>query len=152
MKIKIEMDENFTEEEVVIRCGSLNARVQEIQKAVMEISKGNERFTFYRGETEYYLALDEILFFETDGGAVNAHTADNVYQTKHKLYELEELLPGHFMRISKSSILNVNKIYSMTRSISACEVQFLNTHKQVFVSRYYFKPLKEKLEEKRVRK
>lgn len=150
MKIKIELDENFTEEEIIIKCSSLNVQVQAIQKAIKEISAGTERFVFYRGETEYYLPLEEILFFETDDGSISAHTADNVYQTRHKLYELEELLPGNFMRVSKSSILNVNKIYSMTKGISTCEIQFLNTHKQVFVSRYYFKPLKLKLEEKRL--
>lgn len=79
----------------------------------------------------------------------SAHTVDQVYRTKYKLYELEELLPGYFMRASKSAILNTNKIYSITHSLSNCIVQFQNTHKQIYVSRYYYKPLRERLEEKR---
>ena len=149
MKVRIEVDESFIEEEVVIRCNNLSAQVQAIQKAVAEISSGSQRFTFYKGETEYYLPLEDILFFETDGGGINAHTEKEIYQTKHKLYELEELLPGYFMRISKSGILNIRKIFSMTKSISSCVVEFQNSPKQVYVSRYYYKPLKEKLEEKR---
>lgn len=108
MKVKIEVDENFIEEEVVIRCNALSAQVQAIQKAVGEI-----------------------------------------YQTKYKLYELEEMLPGYFMRISKSSILNIRKIFSLTKSISSCVVEFADSPKQVYVSRYYYKPLKEKLGESR---
>ena len=70
--------------------------------------------------------------------------------TIYKLYELEEFLPGYFMRVSKSTILNTNHIYSITRSISSSsKVEFQNTHKQVYVSRYYYKPLKIKLLEKR---
>ena len=149
MKVRIEVDESFIEEEVVIRCNNLNAQIQAIQKAVAEISSGSQRFIFYKGETEYYLPLENILFFETDGGGINAHTENEIYQTKYKLYELEELLPGYFMRISKSGILNTRKIFSMTKSISSCVVEFLNSPKQVYVSRYYYKPLKEKLEEKR---
>ena len=123
-----------------------------IQQALSEIVAGNQRFIFYKGETDYYMSLDEILFFETENGTINVHTADDVYQTKYKLYELEERLPGYFMRVSKSAILNVDKIYSMTKNLSTCLVQFTKSHKQVYVSRYYFKPLKEKLEEMRMRR
>lgn len=151
MKVRIEFTDDFREEEVVIRCNNLSDEVQAIQKAVTEITAGKQKFVFYRGDTEYYLPLEEVLFFETDEREVSVHTADQVYRTKYKLYELETLLPGYFMRVSKSSILNVKRIFSITRSLSACLVQFQSTHKQVYVSRYYFKPLKERLEEKRER-
>ncbi len=151
MKVRIEFTEASTEDEVIIRCSSLNEDVQAVQRAVAEITARHKRLAFYRGDTEYYIPLEEVLFFETDERDINMYTADNVYRTKYKLYELEELLPGNFMRVSKSAILNVNRIHSMTRSLSTCEVQFLNTYKKVYVSRYYYKPLKEKLEEKRVR-
>ena len=153
MKIKIEIDENLPEDEVLIRCRGLTEQITEIQKAVSEVVNTSQRFVFYRGNTEYYLALDEILFFETDGDGINAHTRDNIYQTKYKLYELEDLLPGCFMRISKSSIVNTNHIYSISRNLTASSVvAFAGTHKQVYVSRYYYKPLVNKLEEKRIRK
>ncbi len=153
MKIKIEIDESLSEDEVLIRCRGLTEQVTEIQKAVSEVVNTSQRFVFYRGNTEYYLALDEILFFETDGDGINAHTKDNIYQTKYKLYELEDLLPGCFMRISKSSIVNTNHIYSISRNLTASSVvAFAGTHKQVYVSRYYYKPLVNKLEEKRMRK
>lgn len=151
MKIRIEIDENSIEDEVVIRCSKLSDQIQAVQKAVSDITAGRQKFVFYKGETEYYLSLENVLFFETDEKAINVHTSDNVYLTKYKLYELEDLLPSNFVRISKSAILNVNGIYSLTKSISTCVVQFFNSHKQVYVSRYYYKLLKAKLEEKRIR-
>lgn len=153
MKIKIEIDESLSEDEVLIRCRGLTEQVTEIHKPVSEVVNTSKRFVFYRGNTEYYLALEEILFFETDGDGINAHTRDNIYQTKYKLYELEDLLPGCFMRISKSSIVNTNHIYSISRNLTASSVvAFAGTHKQVYVSRYYYKPLVNKLEEKRMEK
>lgn len=81
---------------------------------------------------------------------IYAHTLNEVYQVKYKLYELEEILPQNFIRISKSTILNINHIYSITRNItSASLVEFKNTHKKVYVSRGYYKVLKLKLLEKR---
>lgn len=151
MKIKIEIDEGLEEDEVIIRCRGLTEQIANVQNAVSEIVHTSQKFVFYKGNTEYYLALNEILFFETDSEGINAHTKDNIYQTKYKLYELEDILPGTFMRISKSAIVNTAHIYSISRNLTASSVvAFSGTHKQVYVSRYYYKPLVNKLEEKRL--
>jgi DNA-binding LytR/AlgR family response regulator len=150
MKIRIEVDNDIKENEVIIRCSEFNEEVKNIQIILQEILSQKKAITFYRGETEYYLSLEDILFFETEENGICAHTVDNIYNVKYKLYELEEFLPRHFMRVSKSTILNTNHIFSITHSISASsKVEFQNTHKQVYVSRYYYKPLKIKLLEKR---
>ena len=150
MKIKIEVDNEIIENEVIIRCNKLSEDIKKIQVMLSDMITDKDRITFYRGDTEFYLSLEEILFFETDGSGISAHTIDNIYNVKYKLYELEEFLPGYFMRVSKSTILNTNHIYSITHSLTSSNtVEFQNTHKQVFVSRYYYKPLKLKLLEKR---
>ena len=151
MKIKIEIAESLEEDEVLIRCRELTEEVSAIQKAVSEVTCAAQKFTFYKGNTEYYLSLNEVLFFETDDAGISAHTKTDAYQTKYKLYELEDVLPGFFMRVSKSTILNTNHIYSIDRNLTASSVvAFFGTHKQVYVSRYYYKPLISKLEEKRL--
>ena len=151
MKIRIEFDEKITEDEVIIRCRGITDQITRIQKAVSEAAGAMQKLAFYKGNMEYYLMPDEILFFETDEDGVSAHTRDNRYLTKYKLYELEEILPGCFMRISKSAILNTNHIYSISRNLTAASVvAFQGTHKQVYVSRYYYKPLISKMEEKRL--
>ena len=119
MKIQIEIDENLMEEEVIIRCAGLNDIVQEVQKAVSEAASGTQTAVFSKGEQEYYFPLSKVLFFETDGNTINVHTADDIYETRYRLYELEEMLPGSFMRISKSAVVNTNRIYSISRGISA---------------------------------
>ncbi|GKU27454.1 LytTR family DNA-binding domain-containing protein [Clostridium folliculivorans] len=150
MRIRIEIDNKIEENEVIIKCNQLSEEIKNIQIALDEILSQNKKIIFYRGETEYYLSLEEILFFETEESSICAHTIDNIYNVRYKLYELEEFLPGYFMRVSKSTILNTNHIYSITKSISSSsKVEFQNTHKQVYVSRYYYKPLKIKLLEKR---
>lgn len=141
MKIRVELDSSITEEEIIIRCGSLSEEVQRVQKILADLATQNQKFVFYKGATEYYLSLEEILFFETEGKIIYAHTINDMYQMKYRLYELEEFLPGYFMRISKSTILNTNKVYSIQRNLTASSVvEFQNTHKQVFVSRHYYKP------------
>lgn len=95
--------------------------------------------------------MNDILFFETADSGVVAHTGNDLYEARYKLYELEEILPGFFMRVSKSTILNTTHIFSINRNLTASSVvAFENTHKKVYVSRYYYKPLIRKLEERRL--
>lgn len=151
MKIKIEIETELIEEEVIIKCRSVNETIQKIQNSILNISNESKGLIFYKDDTEYYLSINKILFFETESGIINAHTRNDIYQIKYKLYELENLLPSSFMRISKSTILNLNYIYSITKNITSSSiVEFEGTHKKVYVSRYYYKPLKLKLEEKRL--
>ena len=151
MKIRIEFDEQLSEEEVIIRCPSLTEQVQNIQKLLADINHPKDKIILSKNDTEYYLNLEDILFFETGIHGIEAHTTDDIFQSRYELYELEEQLPGYFMRISKSAILNTNKVYAINRNLAASSViEFQHTHKQVYVYRNYYKPLKNKLEEKRL--
>lgn len=150
MKIRIEMDGNIKEEEIIIRCSHLSDEVKMVQEAVAQATMQVQKMVFYQGEKEFYFSPEEVLFFETEGNVLHAHTRDGIYRIRSKLYELEETLPGSFMRVSKSAILNVHHVYSIERNLTASSiVQFQGTHKQVFVSRHYYKALRERLEEKR---
>ena len=151
MKIKIEIDDGLAEEEIVIRCKSLNEDVISIQKRITDAVNSRIQLEVTRGEKEYYITIDEILFFETDSSGVVVHTANQIYETKYRLYELEDLLPGNFIRVSKSTILNSARVRAIHKNITgASEVEFNGTTKKVFVSRNYLKLLLEKLEEKRL--
>lgn len=79
-----------------------------------------------------------------------AHSTRNAYFVKYKLYELENLLGGQFMRISKSTILNLDQIYALTKSISNCQIKFHDSYKTVYGSRRYYRDLNERLREKGV--
>lgn len=149
MKIRIEIDEELESDEVIIRCQKLSDEVSRVQKAVSDVISEKNRIVFYKGEAEYYFPLEKILFFETEEDGISAHTVHDIYKIKYRLYELEELLPGYFLRISKSAILNTRKIFAIDRDLSSTStVSFQNTHKQVYVSRRYYKPLKDRLEER----
>lgn len=150
MKVVIEVDEELKEECIIIRCQRLDEHILNLQNLLTEQNKGGRDILLYKGEKSYYIPLDELLFFETENKRIWAHTTKEMYETEYKLYELEELLPGHFMRISKSTIVNLNHVYSITKNITSSSiVEFLGCHKQIYVSRNYYKVLISRLDEKR---
>ncbi|MGL4771934.1 MAG: LytTR family DNA-binding domain-containing protein [Clostridium sp.] len=150
MNIRIEVNGENQDDEIIIRCSELNNEVKRIQEAIAEVLSQKAQISFFKNETEYYISLEDILFFETEEATINAHTIKDMYQVKYKLYELEEILPKEFVRVSKSTIVNINYIHSITRNLTSSSIiEFKNTHKKVYVSRHYYKQLKVNLLEKR---
>lgn len=74
MKIKIEIDESLQEDEVLIRCRGLTDEVTQIQKSVSDVVNAGQKYVFYKGTTEYYLQLDDVLFFQTEDDVIQRMT------------------------------------------------------------------------------
>ena len=144
MKVRIELDPQMDEPEMIIRAPRLTEDVARLQQLILE--QKMTPLTFYKDRSEYFVDVSEILFFETDGEKIYGHTREEAYEVRQKLYELEEILPIAFCRISKSTIVNTKQIYSIEKSFSGTStVNFYQTHKQVHVSRHYYQLLKERL-------
>ena len=79
VKVKIELDDSLQEEEVIIRCRTLDESIQKLQRVIVEASTQEQKFEFLKGEKQYYVNLTEILFFETNEAGVSAHTVDEIY-------------------------------------------------------------------------
>ena len=151
MKIRIEIIGGIGEEEVIIRCRELNSTITDIQKAIAEKTSKIPKMVFYKDREEYYFPLVNVLFFETDNDTVYAHTAADIFKTEFKLCGLQQFLPDKFVRISKSTIVNIVHILSINRNLASSSlIRFHKSHKQVYASRLYYKDLKQKLNERNV--
>lgn len=146
MKVRIEIEEGLEEEEVIIRCGNLTDSITDLQNYISKQSSGKRCLSLKIGGTEFFVPLGEIYFFETEGRELRAHTADKIFICDYKLYELEELLPGNFMRISKSTIANLDYVWSVTKNLTASSlVEFMGSNKKAMLSRAYYKAVTERL-------
>lgn len=151
MKIKIDIDENLKENEIIIKCYDIDDNIKKIKDYIASVESKTFKLSFYKKDTEYFLNINNILFFETNENSISAHTDDDVFEIKYKLYELENILPNNFFRISKSTIINTNHVYSIEKNITSSSIiKFNKSFKQVYASRMYYKKLKEKMEEKRI--
>lgn len=153
MKVKIDIVEGLEEEEVIIRCAELNDFCIGLQNYLSKQNNGKRCLLLSDQGTDFFIPMEEIFFFETEGREIRAHTADKIFFCGYKLYELEEMLPGSFMRISKSTIANLDRIYSITRNLTASSmVEFKGSRKKTMVSRSYYKLLLERLNARRLGK
>lgn len=149
MKVRIEVTDGLEEDEVLIRCSRMDESIQKIHQYILEQSKSGPKIIFYKQNQEFYFPLDDVLFFETEGEHIYAHTTEDAYLIKYRLYELEQMLPRSFVRAAKSTIVNVGRIYSITKNLTSSSlIQFTDSHKQVYASRYYYRELRQRLEER----
>lgn len=152
MKIQFFKDETQSKDEITIRYAQEDEIIEKLKKYVQDINKEYSKIELYKGDVQYFVTIDKILFFETEDAKIMAHTKDDMYISKYKLYELEELLPEQFLRVSKSTIVNAKHVYSIDKNItsSSC-IKFSGTYKYIYVSRRYYKDFKNKVIEMRKR-
>jgi Response regulator of the LytR/AlgR family len=148
MKIKLIVDVNV-EETITITCNEYTPQIKKVHTLLQQLENTQKNVIGYHEDMEYYLELRTISFFETMNEVVYAHTRDKMYIIKQRLYELEKSLPNEFMRISKSTILNLGHLSAIETSLGGPRQIFLQkSNKAVFVSRKYYPVLKERLKER----
>ena len=54
MKVRIEIEEELQEDEVVIRCSRMDEQIISIQAAILEQTRGKQQIFLKNGDTEYY--------------------------------------------------------------------------------------------------
>ena len=148
MKIRIEQSDR---DEIVIRCREINDRSAALFSVVDSAVNQRAEMLLFSSSDEHFVSKEDILFFESSDGKVYAHTSDRVYTAPHKLFELEELMPSYFVRISKSVIANIRRISSVHRELSGGgEISFRESDKKTYFSRAYHKLLQHKINEIRL--
>lgn len=143
MKLKV-VYSDVLEDEIELKINKNNTQLETIKKYIENLKE--IKIKFYKRNLEVFIDIFDVLFFETELDHISAHTKDDVFVVKAKLYELENMLPLDFKRVSKSTIINMTKVYAINRSITQPGVVlFKGTHKTTYISRMYFKKMKEEL-------
>ena len=145
MKITIELDENLPDDEIRIHCRRMTEELKKIQEAFASGHTETKRLVLYQGDLECYVDVLDILFFETEGTIVQVHTRDEIYETKQRLYELEEKLRHtDLMRVSKSVILNTGLLRSVRPLLNGKFEATLQNGERVLISRHYLAAFRER--------
>ncbi len=143
MKITILDKQPDEEDEITVKCDTLD---ENIVRLLNSFKSGKEKIIFYKDGKIILADPKDIFYFESVEDRVFAYTKDSVYETKDKLYQLEqELSPHDFMRASKASILNLNKIESLSPAFGGRFEAALKNGCKIIISRMYVNALKEML-------
>ena len=143
MKITIETPAPGEEDEIIVRCANLD---EHTLKLIYSLRSIQEKLTGYLDEKIVKLNDKDIFYFESVDNKVFAYTQGGVYEIRKKLYELEEtFVYADFLRISKSTIVNISKISYLRPTLNGRFEATLKNGEKIIISRQYVVDLKKKL-------
>ena len=145
MKLKVIIDKE-KEEEVVVTAHQRTALIDEIESL---ISKHTDRIPGYTEDDIKMLSVSEIECVTVlDGKTYAIDSKNRRYRLKHRLYELEALLPSSFIRINKSTLANEARLDRFAVTIAGSVDAVFKCGYTEYVSRRCFAQIKRRFETK----
>ena len=143
MQTKITRIEREKPEILEIRCHEISDEVREI---VAFVKSRQGQLTGTADDRMYEIAVSDIFYIESVDNNTFIYCKNREYETKQKLYELEEMLrEKHFLRVSKPVLLNLMKVSSIKPALNSRSTAVLFSGEQVVISRKYVPELKKAL-------
>ena len=144
MKITIETPKPGEEDEIIVRCASLDDKFMKLIYSLK--AEQDNKLTGYMDDKIVKLTPKDIFYFESVDNKVFAYLSKGVYEVHKKLYEIEEeYFYTDFLRISKSAIVNVAKIAYIRPIFNGRFEAKMKNDEKIIISRQYVLDLKKKL-------
>lgn len=143
MEVKVRIIEKDKIERVDINCHEITEDVKEI---VTFVKQRQGQITGTLEGEQYEILLTNIYYIESVDDVVFIYCKNQVYETRKKLYEIEEQIGyKQFFRVSKSCIVNLMKVKSIKPALNGRYLAQLISGEGVIISRKYVPDLKKKL-------
>ena len=110
MKVRIERIGAGQKEEALLRLAKEDGSTEKLRTYIETDSWKKVSILCKKEEELHRIDSDTVFYVESVREIQSIHTADEVYETRERLYVLEKLLPASFIRISRSVILNLDKV------------------------------------------
>lgn len=126
--------------QVIIKCRQID---EEIIHLKSHIELFDQKLSAKKENELYFINLSDVLYFESVDNRIYLYTEKDVLEIKQRLYELEYLLSDKdFIRISKSQIVNIQKITSLKPELNRTILATMCNGEQLSISRKYVKTLR----------
>lgn len=145
MKVRLDIDQQYAEEQVIIEAPSLSPRVQKVQDFVQSLDQKETLKGKFQDQL-YLIEVGTIQRVYIENRKVLAETDIRTYTLDIRLYQAVEILPASFIQISQSEIVNIDAISHLKLTSNGLIEIYLKNDSFTYSSRRYLKAIKEKLE------
>ena len=142
MRVRFEQVDNKEQEQALIRATEKSA---DILNAIDLLENGSGGLTVTRDGNTYLCKLTQVYYIESVDKRTWVYTRDGCFESRERLYELEEKLGIYCVRISKSMIINLRKIRHVSAQTGARMIAELLNGEKVIISRSYAGEIKRRL-------
>lgn len=148
MKVEISIDRTIVDPYAVIHTPALSAELEELVLLLEREERRPDIITVKEQDKYIILNPEEIYMIRLEEGNLVIHTEHKTYFSGKRLYELEEQVKessSHFMRISKTTLINLKYLESVEPSFSGMMYLKLKNNCRDYISRKYLQDFKKYL-------
>lgn len=145
MKVEMQYVDSPEEEVAVLRICQNHPGITKLREIIEKASYQTSTISCFLGEDRYLISCEHILYFETIQEKLFVHTGSKVYEARNRLYELEEILPDYFARISKSVIMNMKQVEFYSPMANGLMKATFHNGEEAYISRKYLRLLRAKI-------
>ncbi len=143
MKIIVDEDQSLDHVEVIFRTPRIDADVIE---AISRLRLFDQKLTGQAEGVTHIVSAKDVLYFESVDKKTFFYTADKVFETQMRLYEIEDKLANcGFVRIGKSIVVNLKEVASLKSDVAGKMIATLSNGERAVISRAYTPLIKQKL-------
>ena len=143
MKIHLSINSALQETEIRIHAKEYNEQIEKLMKQLQATQ--STMIDGYLQQEIHMLKINDIYSIYAEGAKIFLQTEEQEFESKRKLYELETQFAQDFVRVSKSTLVNINKITSIQMGKIGSTQLLLDNDVSIHVSRKYLKELKNHL-------
>ena len=145
MKVRLDIDQQYAEEQIIIEAPTLSPRVQKVQDFVQSLDQKETLKGKFQDQV-FLIEIQKIQRIYIENRKVLAETVGRIYALDIRLYQAVEILPASFIQISQSEIVNMDAISHLKLTSNGLIEIYLKNDSFTYSSRRYLKAIKEKLE------
>jgi len=141
--LKVKICEGFSDTTIIIKCAEITDEIRKLEALILS---DNQKLLCTKNHKTQMVDKRDVLYIESVDKQCFLYTADEVYETNLRLYELEEMLEdAGFFRNAKSQIINIAKIKSLCPDFGGRIEAVMENGEKVIISRQYAKRFKERI-------
>ena len=145
MKVNLFVSRDIKEPHADIHTNELTDSITKAM-SILESEDSNDMLAVKKGSDIALLELSEIYMFRVEEKQVKVYTESSEYLVKKPLYQVEETLSSDFVRISKTTIVNLKKIERVAPSLKGMMFIQLKNGLKDNISRKYLPDFKDALD------
>ena len=145
MKVNLFVSRDIEEPYADIHTDELTDNITKAM-SILESDDSSEMLAVKKGSDIALLEFSDVYMFRVENKQVKVYTENSEYQIKKALYQVEENLPSDFVRISKTTIVNLKKVERVAPSLKGMMFIQLKNGLKDNISRKYLPGFKEALD------
>lgn len=145
MKVQLEIDRHILEDLVTIAARQHTSQISQLVEYVQKLDMVRDRLKVKRGEEVYLLDTQEMYRLVIEDRKLHIKTQSEDFTTNLRLYQVKDLLPSNFLRISQSEVINLDYLDHLQVTPNGLVKIILKNRDFTYSSRRYLKNIKEAL-------